>query len=62
MKQYDIVRVIKDDLKQVLQKEQIGTILDDYAYADNHFEIEIFNINGTTIFMRLVSGKFLEVV
>ncbi len=60
MKQYDVVRVIKDDNKHGISKGQIGTILEDYG--DNHYEIEICDKNGITIFLGAVSGEFLEVI
>ncbi|MBM7571332.1 DUF4926 domain-containing protein [Aquibacillus albus] len=60
MKQYDVVRIIKNDNKVGITEGQIGTILEDFG--DNHFEIEISDENGITIFSGEVSGEFLEVV
>ena len=39
---------------------QIGTILE--VYDDNHFEVEICDSNGITLFLGALSKEILEVV
>jgi len=46
MKQYDVVRIIKDDPDNGITKGQIGTILE--VYDNTHFEIEICDSNDIT--------------
>ncbi|MBD8591476.1 DUF4926 domain-containing protein [Peribacillus simplex] len=44
MKQYDVVRIIKDDPNNELTKGQVGTILE--VYEDNNYEVEISDKDG----------------
>ncbi|WP_369075774.1 DUF4926 domain-containing protein [Neobacillus bataviensis] len=43
-----------------IYKGQIGTILE--VYDDNHFEVEINDSNGITLFLGAFSRDSLEVV
>jgi hypothetical protein len=60
MKQYDVVRITKDIQSEGFTKGQIGTILE--VYYDNHFEVEICDKNGITLFLGALSGDILEFV
>jgi hypothetical protein len=60
MKQYDVVRIIKDIRSEGITKGQIGTILE--VYHNNHFEVEICDKNGITLFLGALSGDILEIV
>ncbi|WML56253.1 DUF4926 domain-containing protein [Neobacillus sp. PS2-9] len=60
MKQFDAVKIIKDNPIEGIYKGQIGTILE--VYDDNHFEVEISDNNGITLFLGALSRDFLEVV
>ncbi|MFF2450298.1 DUF4926 domain-containing protein [Neobacillus sp. NPDC058068] len=60
MKQFDVVKITKDNLIEGITKGQIGTILE--VYDDNHFEVEICDSNGITLFLGALSRDFLEVV
>jgi hypothetical protein len=59
MKQFDVVRITMDSPNEAITKGQIGTILE--VYDDNHFEVEICNSNGKTLFLGALSRDFLEV-
>jgi hypothetical protein len=49
MKQYDVVRLTKDDPDNGITKGQIGTILE--VWDDTNFEVEISDSsNGITLF------------
>jgi hypothetical protein len=58
MKQYDVVRIIRDDPNNGITKGQIGTILE--VYDHSHFEIEICDINGITLFLGTLASDNLE--
>jgi hypothetical protein len=60
MKQYDVVRIKNDIPSEGITKGQIGTILE--VYHDSHFEIEISDENGITLFSGAISSDILEVV
>jgi hypothetical protein len=60
MKQYDVVRIKNDIPSEGITIGQIGTILE--VYHDGHFEIEISDGNGITLFLGAFSGDILEVV
>ncbi|MBS4172804.1 DUF4926 domain-containing protein [Bacillus sp. FJAT-49736] len=60
MKQFDAVKITKDNPIEGIYKGQIGSILE--VYDDNHFEVEISDSNGITIFLGALSRDFLEVV
>lgn len=60
MKQFDVVRITKDLSYEGITKGQIGTILE--VWNEKHFEVEISDSNGITIFLGALSGDFLEVV
>lgn len=60
MKQYDVVRVTKDNPNEGITKGQIGTILE--VYDDNYFEVELCNTYGITLFLGTLSEEFLEAV
>jgi hypothetical protein len=60
MKQYDVVRITKDIQSEGINKGQIGTILE--VYHNNHFEVEICDENGITLFLGALSGDILEFV
>ncbi|MFC4322659.1 DUF4926 domain-containing protein [Litchfieldia salsa] len=60
MKQFDVVRITKDYPAEGIIKGQIGTIIE--VYVNNHFEIEICDNNGRTLFLGALSKDFLEVV
>ncbi|MFC4323281.1 DUF4926 domain-containing protein [Litchfieldia salsa] len=60
MQQFDVVKITKDYPVEGITKGQIGTILE--VYDDNHFEIEICDDNGRTLFLGALSKDFLEVV
>ncbi|MFJ5763112.1 DUF4926 domain-containing protein [Neobacillus sp. NPDC093182] len=44
MKQYDGVRIIKNDPNNEFTKGQVGTILE--VYEDNNYEVEISHKGG----------------
>jgi translation initiation factor IF-1 len=60
MKQYDVVRITKDIQSEGNNKGQIGTILE--VYHNNHFEVEISDENGITLFLGALSGDILKFV
>ena len=60
MKQFEVVRVTKDSPVDGITKGQTGTILD--VYDDDHFEVEICDSTGITLFLGVISRDFLEVV
>lgn len=60
MKQFDVVKITKDNPIEGIIKGQVGTILE--VYDDNNFEVEICDINGITLFLGALSRDFLEVV
>jgi hypothetical protein len=60
MIQFDLVKNIKENLIEGITKGQIGTILE--VYDDNHFEVEICDSNGITLFLGALSLVSLEVV
>ncbi|QIZ08231.1 DUF4926 domain-containing protein [Priestia megaterium] len=60
MKQFDVVKIKKDYSIEGITKGQTGTILE--VYDDNHFEVEICDRNGITLFLGTLSRDFLEVV
>ena len=60
MKQFDVVKITKDNPIEGITKGQIGTILE--VYDENHFEVEICDSNGITLFLGALSRDFLEVV
>jgi hypothetical protein len=55
-----VVKIIKDNPKEGITKGQIGTILE--VYHDDHFEVEICDSNGRTLFLGTLSRDFLQVV
>ncbi|KKI91818.1 hypothetical protein WQ54_12660 [Bacillus sp. SA1-12] len=57
MKQYDVVRIIKDDPNNEFTKGQVGTILE--VYEDNNYEVEISDKDGITLFLGTISGDYL---
>lgn len=60
MNQYDVVKMTKDLPNKSITKGQIGTIL--VVYDNNHFEVEICDRNGITLFLGALSRDILEVV
>jgi hypothetical protein len=60
MKPFDVVKITKNNPTEGITKGQIGTILE--VYDDNHFEVEICDSNGITLFLGALSRDFLEVV
>lgn len=58
MKQYDVVKVIRDDPENGITKGQIGTILE--VWDEGHFEVEISDSNGITLFLGSLSREILE--
>lgn len=60
MKQFDVVKLTKDNPNKDITKGQIGTILE--VYNDKHFEVEICDSYGKTLFLGALSRDFLEVV
>ncbi|TDL82082.1 DUF4926 domain-containing protein [Peribacillus frigoritolerans] len=58
MKQYDVVRIIKDDPNNEFTKGQVGTILE--VYEDNNYEVEISDKDGITLFLGAISGDYLQ--
>lgn len=58
MKQYDVVRIIKDDPNNEFTKRQVGTILE--VYEDNDYEVEISDKDGITLFLGAISGDYLQ--
>lgn len=56
MKQYDVVKIIKDDPNNELTKGQVGTILE--VYEDNNYEVEISDKDGITLFLVAISGDY----
>lgn len=55
MKQYDVVRIIKDDPNNEFTKGQVGTILE--VYEDNNYKVEISDKDGITLFL----GAYQEI-
>jgi hypothetical protein len=55
-----LVRIIRDDPNNGITKGQIGTILE--VYDDSHFETEICDINGITLFLGALASDILELV
>jgi hypothetical protein len=60
MKQFDTVRIKKDLPEEGIKKGQLGYILE--VWDENHFEVEISDSNGITIFLGSLSRDFIEVV
>ncbi|MDN3015716.1 DUF4926 domain-containing protein [Paenibacillus sp. BSR1-1] len=60
MKQFDKVRIVQDIPEKGITKGHLGYILE--VYDDNHFEVEISDRNGITLFLGALSRDFLEVV
>jgi hypothetical protein len=60
MKQFDKVRIEKDLPEEGIKKGQTGYIIE--VWDENHFEVEISDSNGITIFLGSLSRDFLEVV
>lgn len=60
MKQFDMVKITMDNPNEGITKGQIGIILE--VYDDNHFEVEICDSNGITLFLGALSRNFLEAV
>ncbi|OAS85101.1 DUF4926 domain-containing protein [Metabacillus litoralis] len=58
MKQYDVVRIIKDDPNNEFTKGQVGTILE--VYEDNNYEVEISDKDEITLFLGAISGDYLQ--
>jgi hypothetical protein len=49
-----VLKIIKDDPNNKFFKGQMGTVLE--MYSNNHYEIEISDDNGVTIFTRSIPG------
>ncbi|NHC43550.1 DUF4926 domain-containing protein [Bacillus sp. MM2020_1] len=60
MKQFDVVKITKDNPFEGITKGRIGTILE--VYDDNHYEVEICDSNGKTLFLGALSRDYLKVV
>jgi hypothetical protein len=60
LKQFDVVKITKDNPTEGIIEGQIGTILE--VYDNNHFEVEICDRNGITLFLGALSRDMLEVV
>lgn len=60
MNQFDVVKIIKDDPDNKFFRGQIGTVLE--LYSHNHYEVEITDEYGRTIFIGAIAGDFLEIV
>ncbi|WP_115995966.1 DUF4926 domain-containing protein [Cohnella lupini] len=59
MKQFDVVRITKDDPENGITKGQIGTILE--VWDDKNFDVEISDSsNGITLFLGVLSRDILE--
>ncbi|WML46715.1 DUF4926 domain-containing protein [Neobacillus sp. PS3-34] len=60
MKQFDQVRILKDIPDEGISIGQIGYILE--VYDDYHFEVEISDCKGQTLFLGSLPAEYLEVV
>lgn len=60
MNQFDVVKIIKDNPDEGITKRQIGTILE--VYEDNHFEVEICDSEGITLFLGALPKDILKIV
>ncbi|MEX1030166.1 MAG: YegS/Rv2252/BmrU family lipid kinase [Paenibacillaceae bacterium] len=58
IKQYDVVRISKGDSEIGIIKGQVGTILE--VHNDYHFEVEICDSDGFTLFLGTLSRDCLE--
>lgn len=60
LKQFDRVRILKDLPDEGISKGQLGYILE--VYDETHFEVEISDIKGSTLFLGSLPAEYLEVV